>query len=403
MAKDKIITALDIGSGKIKMLIAQKGEDDNFKVLFQGEEPSLGVRKGVVVDIETVTRTINLLLERSRRESSQKVNSVFVNINGSHLISASSQGMIAVSRADRCVSKEDVERVLQEASRALSLPSNNEILETFLKEFIIDGVGEIKLAEGLEGGRLETEILVLTCFSPYKNNLIQAVSETDLGFVIVPGVLADAEVVLSQKQKELGVAVLNIGAATSELAVFEEGDLIHTAVFPIGSAHITSDIAVGLKVDIDIAEIIKTKIGSCSTKGDKKEKIEIEGEGELVFSQKMLTKIIVARVSQIFAEVRKELKKIGKENLLPAGIVLTGGGAKLPKMVDLAKKDLKLLCRLGKINYFPDLADDLSLTTLCGLVVKGWQGVEEKDYSSGKGFFKKVFSKIKNIFKSFAV
>lgn len=307
MAKTNILAGLDIGSSTIKILIAVKRNGEpNFEVLFQGEEPSLGVRRGVVIDVDKVSRIIQILLNRARAETGQKINSVFVNIGGSHISCVSSQGMVAVSRADRSVSKEDIDRVLQEAARALSLPSNNEILETFPKEFIVDGVGGIKTAEGLQGGRLETEILILSSFLPYKNNLIQAVLDAGLQISdIVPSSIASSSVVLSQRQKELGVAILDIGAGTSDLAVFEEGDLVHLAVFPMGSGNITSDIAVGLKTDVDIAEAIKIKLGSCLFKGkDKKEKTEVEGEEPLIFSQKTLTGIIEARVSEIFGEVQ---------------------------------------------------------------------------------------------------
>jgi len=404
MPKTKIITGLDIGSGTIKILVAaKKDEEPDFKTLFYGEEPSLGIRKGVVVDIDNVSRAIQILLDRARTESSQKINSVFINIGGSHLYCSSSRGMVAVSRADRSVSKEDIERVLQEAARALSLPSNNEILETFPKEFIIDGVGNIKSAEGLQGGRLETEVLVLAGFSPYKNNLVQAVLDSGLQILdITPGPLADSSVVLSQRQKELGAAVLDIGAGTSELAIFEEGDLAHLAVFPIGSANITSDIAIGLKTDVDVAEAIKIKLGNCSLKGNnKKERIEVEGEEPLIFSQKTLTKIITARVSEIFGEVQKELKKISKQDLLPSGVILTGGGVKLPKIVELAKKELKLPCRLGKISYFPEFKEELSCATVCGLVLRGNEGERGEAFKGGGSFSEGFGSKIKKIFKIF--
>ncbi|OGZ18535.1 MAG: cell division protein FtsA, partial [Candidatus Nealsonbacteria bacterium RBG_13_38_11] len=251
MAKAQIITGLDIGSSNIKLLVASKKDDEpDFKVLFQGEEPSLGVRRGVVIDTERVSRLIQILVDKARSEIGQKINSVFINIGGSHLFCTRSRGMVAVSRADRNISREDVERVLQEAVKAVSLPSNNEPLETVPKEFIVDGIGEIKAAEGLQGSRLETEVLILSSFAPYKNNLVQAVLEANLQVLdVIPSSIAAAFAVLSQKQKEIGTALLDIGAGTSQLAVFREGDLADLAVFPIGSANITSDIAVGLRTD----------------------------------------------------------------------------------------------------------------------------------------------------------
>jgi len=404
MPKNKIIVGLDIGTSAIKMLVAgKKEEEENFDIIFLGEEPALGVRRGVVTDTEKVSRIIQILVEKARTESGQKINSVFINIGGCHLISTSSRGMVAVSRADRNVSREDVSRVLQEAARAVSLPSNNEILETYPREFIIDGLGGIKTAEGLQGGRLETEVLILSSFLPYKNNLVQAVLEANLRIAdVIPSPLASSSVALSQRQKELGVALLEIGAGTSELAVFEEGDLTHLTIFPIGSANITSDIAIGLKTDIDTAEMIKIEQGCCLFKGkDKKEKIEIEGEEPLSFSQKTLAGIVEARVSEIFDQCEKELKRIGKIGLLPAGIVLTGGGAKIPKIIDLAKKELKLPCRLGKISHFPKLENEPNYATVCGLILRGSES-EKGGNRPGGGFSNSgLADKFKKILKNF--
>jgi len=404
MAKAQIIAGLDIGSSNIKLLVAaRKKEEPDFEVLFRAEEPSLGVRRGVVIDVERVSRLIQILVDKARSEIGQKVSHVFINIGGSHIFCTHSSGMVAVSRADRSVSREDVERVLQEAVKAVALPSNNEPLETVPKEFIVDGVAGIKTAEGLQGSRLETEVLVLSSFVPYKNNLVQAVLDANLQVLdVTPSPIADSFAVLSQKQKEIGTALLDIGAGTSQLAVFREGDLADLAVFPIGSANITSDIAVGLRTDIDTAETIKLKLGSCLAKGkEKKEKINIEGEDPLVFSHKALSNIIEARVSEIFVEAQKELKKFSKQEPLAGGVILTGGGAKLPKIVELARKELKLPCRLGKISSFPGLEDDLSYATVCGLVLRGADSEESGNRQGVSGLSEGVRSKIKKIIKNF--
>ncbi len=411
MPKTKIITGLDIGTSNIKTLIAaKKDEEPKFEVISLVQEPSFGIRKGVAIEPEKVSRTIQILVERVKAESGKKINSVYVNISGSHIFCTSSKGTVVVSRADQKISDEDVERVLQ-AAQTFSLPSNKEILEVFPKEFIVDGEEGIKEVVGMQGVRLETEVMVVAGFAPYKKNLMQAVLDSDLQILdIIPSPLASALAVLSPRQKELGVALLDIGAGTSELAIFEEGDLIHLAVLPIGSANITNDIAIGLKIDIDTAELIKIEHGCCILKGvnkkptlRKREKIETEGEEPLIFSRKLLTGIIEARVSEIFDQCQKELKKIGKLGLLPAGVVLTGGGAKLPRIVDLAKKELKLPCRIGKPSGFSGLEDDPSFATVCGLVLRGfdleggknWQGSRSSWSSGGVG------DKIKKIFKIF--
>ena len=402
MAKDNLIAGLDIGTGYIKLLVVkQKDDGSGFEVISQLKEPSFGVRKGVVVDPEKVSRIIQILLSKAREETGKRIGAVFTNIGGSHLFCASSKGMVAVSRADQRVTEMDINRVLDSA-KTVSLPLNNEILEVFPREYIVDNEKGIKEALGMQGGRLEVETVILAAFSPYINNLTQAVLSSDLHVLdVVPSSIASAAAVLSPRQKELGAAVLDIGAGTSEIAVFEEGDLIHLAVFPIGSSNITNDIAIGLKTDVDTAEAIKIDKGTCFFRGsDKKEKIELEEEEPLVFSQKMLARIIEARVSEIFGEVQKELKKIQKQGMLPAGITLTGGGSRIPRIVDLAKKELKLPCRIGKPDCFYGLDDELSFATTCGLIMKATniKGREtKKENWVPRGFGEKV-KKILKIF-----
>jgi len=340
--KPSFITGLDIGSGSIKGLtVLRKQDSPNFEVLGRSEKFSLGIRRGAIVDSEAVSKNIRWVINQLENESGQKIDDVYVNLGGSHIFCTPSHGAVVVSRADQKISKEDIDRVLQSA-QAFSLPLNKEIVEIFPKEFIVDGERGIKQVEGMRGVKLEVDALALCAFTPYFNNLTKAVSNSDIQVGdIIPSALASARAVLTPHQKELGVALIDIGAGTTSLAVYQEGDLIHTAVFPIGSAHITQDIAIGLQTDIDVAEKIKKQFGTCILTGkgkNKKEKILSSQNSPLVFSRKMLTRIIEARVSEIFNLVQKEIKKISPQPLLPAGLVLTGGGAKIPRIVELAKK-----------------------------------------------------------------
>jgi cell division protein FtsA len=401
MAKSSIITGLDIGSSTIKALVAKKKpKEEDLEVLGEVEENSSGIRRGVVIDISQVAETISLVLKKAQAETGQKINSVYANVGGAHLYCTSSHGLVSVSRADQKISEEDIARVL-EAAQTFSLPSNKEILEIFPKEFIIDGEKGIKEPLGLQGVRLEAEVLVLAGFAPYIKNLTQAILRS--GFQIddlICSPLASARAVLTPREKELGVALLDIGAGTTGLCVFEEGTLIHLAIFPIGSGHITNDIAICLKTDIDTAERIKLEFGSCSLGKNEKSKtqIRITGEEPLVFSKKMLAEIIEARISEIFGEVQKELKKISRQGLLPAGIVLTGGGAKLPKIRDFAKKELKLPCRIGLPRGFSPPQEDSRLATVCGLVLEGADLENEEKFSlPSRG----IGAKLKRIFKIF--
>lgn len=397
MMKNHIITGLDIGSSSIKALVAMpKKESADFEILSQVSEPCFGVRRGVVVDEERVSTIVSSVLKKAENEIGRKIKNVFVNIGGSHIFSTFSHGTIAVSRADQKISQEDIERVLQ-AAQTFSLPQNREILEVFPREFVVDGEAGIKQALGMQGVRLETEILVLCCFSPYLRNLENAVLGADYQISdIFCNPLPGSRAVLSSKEKELGVLLLDIGAGTTSFAAFQEQILLCAGVIPVGSNHITHDIAIGLKTDIETAEKIKLQNGACFLAGAKKIKTKEISTGEnLIFSQKSLGRIIDARTSEIFELVQKELRKFSLPKL-PAGVVLVGGGAKLPKIKEMAKLSFKLSAKNAKIRgFFPQLTD-LEWATAAGLVLLAGDGLEQEKFL-GKG----IFEKVKNILKSF--
>jgi len=381
--KADIVTGLDIGTYSIKALVAQrKGKD--WEVLSYAEVPSFGLRKGAVVNVEETSKNVQMIISGIEKDCNRKINSVFVNIGGSHLYVTPSDGIISVSRADQRISKEDIERVLQ-STRAINISSkNDEILDVIPREYIIDDQKGIKQPEDLTGIRLEAKVLLLCVFSPYFVKLTQAVLSAKLQINdVVPSPLAAANAVLTPQQKELGVALIDMGANTTSLAVFEEGELIHLAVFPIGSANITNDIAIGLKTEVAIAEAIKKQHGTCmfaKTEKDKKDirqlaerkKIEVfDKSSSLNFTKKNLVDIIEPRVSEILDLVQKELKKINRQELLPGGIVLTGGGAKIPKIKELTRDTLKLACEIGAPKGIIGLQDDPALATAVGLVLEG--------------------------------
>ncbi len=378
MAKGHIVTGLDIGTSTIKVLVAERKAAE-WEVLSYAQIPSFGLRRGAVVNPEETAKRLQMLLSGVERDSGKRISSVFVNIGGSHLHVTPSDGLISVSRADHIISEEDRDRVLQ-ATRAINIPLNEEILDVFPKEFIIDEQKGIKQPVGLTGVRLEAKVILLCYFQSYFINLTQAVLGAKLQIDdIVPSPLAAAEAVLTREQKEIGAAVIDIGSATTSLAVFEEGDLIHLAIFPLGSANITNDIAIGLRTDVAIAEDIKKQHGSCMVKEavsskasatQSRKKIEVfDAAHSLSFTKKQLVDIIEPRVVEILALMQKELKSIGRGELLPGGVVLTGGGAKLPKIKELAKQQLKLPCQIGVVKQIVGLEADPALATVAGLVM----------------------------------
>jgi len=335
MAKGHIIAGLDIGTNTIKLLVIQK-RNKEWEVLSYQEMPSFGLRKGAVVDAGEVSKNIQTLLSETEKNSSKKITSVFVNIGGNHIYITPSDGIISVSRANQIISQEDIDRVLQ-ATRAINIPQNEEVLDVFPKEFIIDDQKGIKQPLGLRGIRLEAKVLLLCVFSPYFINLTQAVLNSKLHIDdIVPSPLAASEAVLTREQKELGVALIDIGASTTSLAVFEEGNLLHLAVFPIGSANITNDIAIGLKTEIFVAESIKKQYGSCmlvkQDKEKKDEKINIEKLHEKFAEwQSMRSEYDIPRMvyrlnihksikMDIISQVKNELTKAGVSRIAYAVI-----------------------------------------------------------------------------------
>lgn len=385
MARSNIVTGLDIGTYSIKGLVVQKKGKD-WEVLSYAELPSFGLRKGAVVNVDETSKNVQMIVAGLEKDCNRKISSAFVNIGGSHIYVTPSDGIISVSRADQRISKEDKERVLQ-ATRAINIASkNDEILDVVTREFIIDDQKGIKDPENLTGLRLEAKVLLICYFQPYFTNLTQAILSAKLQINnVTPSPLAAANAVLTPQQKELGVALIDIGAATTSLAVFEEGELIHLAIFPIGSANITNDIAIGLKTEVAIAESIKKQHGTCMfarTEKDKKDqsrkKIEVfDRSSSLNFTKKNLVDIIEPRVSEILDLIQKELRRINKQEMLPGGVVLTGGGAKLPKIKDLTKDILSLACEIGTPKGIIGLQDDPAWSTVTGLALEGVDFGEE--------------------------
>jgi len=423
MSKTKVLTGLDIGTDTIKILGIKKDSETGMEVLFFDTIESFGVLKGRIKDASEVGKRISELVERVERKHNCRIENIFVNINGTKLQLIPSHALISVGRADQKVSKEDKERIYDEV-KMINLQSNNKtILDVFPREWILDGEREITEPLGMQGMRLELDALLLSTFTSDTDAIIDSVGAADLEIGeenIVPGPVADANTVLTPSQKELGVALINIGAGTSSVVVYEEGKLLNMAVFPVGSGNITNDIAIGFKTEIEIAEKIKRQYGSCIPKEGKKtiefnlspeddeDDIEIDFDGKrrrkekkkpknvLTFSGKELEKIIEARVSEIFELADREIKKVSRQGLLPGGIVLTGGGVKLPGIVELAKKEFKLPCRIGYSKDFKGFDKDSSLATVCGLIMSK---IEKEEVHSGGG--NGIGKKIKKLFESF--
>jgi len=386
--KDNIIAGLDIGSTEIRMVVGQRvsdGEKEKLQIIGAVSVPSQGINKGVVKSIEDATSSISACIEKAERLVGVPLSSVWVSINDPHIKCEKSKGVVAVSKSDGEINEEDIERAI-EAARALSVPPNYEIIHVIPIKYAVDNQIDIKDPIGMTGVRLEVETLIIQGLSSQIKNLTKAIYRTGLDIedlVLAP--LAAAEAIIGSKQKDLGVAVVNIGASTTSLAVFEEGELLHVSVIPIGSEHITSDVAIGLRCPINLAERIKLVYGSSRpdifSKKDEIDLTDIAKQEEIDdkfenISHKYLAEIIEARVEEIFEKIDQEFKKIERSGMLPAGVFFVGGGAKLNDLVDTAKNLLRLPAALGvakNIETLIDKTNGLEFLTALGLVRWGNQ------------------------------
>lgn len=384
--KKKIITGLDIGSTTIRLVAGQLNSEGRLHIIGGAEHPAEGISKGTIISVEDAVASISKCLDKAERMIGFPIEHAFVGISGTHIISQESKGIIAVSRADGEIRESDVQRAI-EAAQTVATPLNYEILHVIPKSFIVDDQIGIKDPIGMTGVRLEVEAKIIEGLSVQIRNLNKCVLRAGLDIdELVFSILASSDLVANKRQKDLGVAVVNIGGNTTSVAVFEEGDLLLSKVLPIGSAHITNDIAIGLRVSIDLAEKIKLTYGSALPKEvSKKEMIDLseldESENESV-PKKNIAEFIEARTEEIFRMVDKELKEIGKSGKLPAGVILTGGGAKLNGLVEVAKKEFRLPVSLGypqNIVAVIDKISDSGFTSALGLVLWGSQRESGQD------------------------
>ncbi|MCX6810939.1 MAG: cell division protein FtsA [Candidatus Berkelbacteria bacterium] len=409
MSKKLFSVGLDIGSSKVSVCIGTVS-DGNIDILGLGKATCNGVRKGVVVDVEETVTAVSTALEEAERMCDCPVESVVVGIGGPHIESTISRGVIAVSKNDGEISEADAMRVI-EAARAVPNQPNREVLHVIPKTFTVDGQVGIADPVGMSGIRLEVDTNVISGSLAAIKNVSRCASQAGLAISdMVFSPLATSKIMLSKQQKEIGSILIDIGAGTTSYTVFEEGELVHCGVLSIGSGHITNDIAIGLRTNINLAEIIKIKYGYASPeKIDDKEEIDLStfDKSETgTASVKYIAEIIEARLNEIFILIRDQLREINREGMLPAGVILTGGGAKLEGMAEMVKDILRLPTQIGKpilpLTGVVDNLNDPVYATSAGLMV--W-GIESGNVSVPKKMavpeLGGMVGKVRNIFKKF--
>jgi cell division protein FtsA len=389
MPKERVVCSLDIGSAKIRTIIAVvDGADSDRRVpsvIGVGLSPSLGMRKGQVIDVEELIHNIISSLEDAERMAGVPVNHVFVGLSGAHIESFDSRGVIAISGSE--ITVDDVARVL-EAAQAVSIPQNRRILHIEPKSYAVDEQRGIKNPTGMTGIRLEVEAHIITGHVQHVKNLEKSIDQAGVDVdALVPATIAAPEAVLTKRQKELGVVVIDIGAGCTSLAVFEEGTILHSVSIPVAGESVTNDIAIGLRTSVDTAEKIKIEFGSVLPQEmNEREMIDLSTVSKVdtqTVSKKYMAEIMQARYYEIFSLIKEQLQQIGKSGMLPAGAVLTGAAVKTPGVLDLARDVLGLPVQMGfpvEIGGVIEKVDDPAYATALGALV--W-GIREEE----RGFF----------------
>lgn len=367
MPKEKIVTAIDIGSTKISTAIAAVTDKKISVMGVSGDVVSRGINKGNIVNIDSAVEAISLSLERAERMAGVSVSSAFVTINGSHIETLNSHGVVAVTPGGSSeITPEDVLRVT-EAAQAVSLPSTREIIHVIPRDFIVDSQREIKDPVGMVGVRLEVETNIIHCAATAAKNLIKCVQQVgpDVQDIIYVG-LASAESVLTDTEKELGTLMIDLGGGTTSLIAYLEGSPVYSNVLPIGAKYITNDLAIGLRARLEDAESIKLKlsnervpVGADKPKLSEDFDVSSYGLETDTIPKNLLYKIIDARLSEIFSLIALEVKRVNLTGKLPAGAVLTGGGALTYGIERIAKNLLKMPVRIGYPTGVTGLIDEI--------------------------------------------
>jgi cell division protein FtsA len=376
--QERVIVGIDVGTTKICVLVGELDRDGKLNIVGVGTCPSQGLRHGVVVNIEETVTSIAAALDRAERLSGKKIITAYVGIAGSHIDSENSKGFVAISPSHRDIVPNDISRAI-EVARAIAIPANREVIHVIPRGYVVDGQEGIKNPTGMSGFRLEVETHIITGAVSSIHNLIKCVHKAHVeieDLVLEP--LASSEAVLADGETDLGVALVDIGGGTTDIAVFSDGAIWHTVVLPIGGNHITNDIAICLRLPFGVAEELKVTYGHCDpsliAEDDMIDLSQFMPDCNDLVPRKLLAEIIQARVEELFGMVHEEIKKSGYDGLLPAGIVVTGGTAELPGILDIAGQTLDLPARIGSPLGLHGLADSISrpaYATAVGLLLWG--------------------------------
>ena len=404
--KGELVVGLDIGTTKICAVVGEVNGND-INIIGIGTHPSIGLRKGVVVNIESTVESIQKAVEEAEMMAGCEISSVYAGIAGGHITGFNSRGIIAIKGPE--ITQNDVERVI-DAARAVAIPMDREVIHVLPQEFIVDDQTGIQNPVGMAGVRLEAKIHIVTGAVTSAHNIVKCANRAGLDVCdIVLEALASGEAVLTEEEKELGAALLDLGGGTSDLAIFSENNIKHTFVLALGGNNLTNDIAIGLRAPLPEAEKIKKKFGTCVTGHiGSDESIEVPGMGgrdARKLPRQILGEILEPRTEEIFTLVQREIYRAGMEHLISSGIVLTGGSALLEGCTDVAESIFNLPARLGRprgIGGLVDVVNNPMYATGVGLVIYGAhnrQKTAKKFRIRDTNIFNRVMTRMKRWFK----
>ncbi len=409
MPKERIIAGLDIGSSKITTIIATLSDEGKVQVIGVSTVLSKGIKKGVVVDIDEAVEAIAKSLESAERMAGYAVSQAYVLVDGTHISSLNSHGVVAVAHQEGEISPSDVERVT-EAAQAISIPSSREIIHVIPRGFIVDSQDGVRDPVGMSGIRLEVETNIISGATTVMRNLVKCVQQVGVDVEdLVFGGVAAAEAVLTDTEKELGAVLVDIGGGTTNILVFEDGSPCYAVVLPIGGQNITNDLAIGLRTSLEDAEKIKDKLQvALVSEGREENQIDVADLGleTKTLPKKMLNEIIKPRLQEIFSLIALEIKKSGFAGKLPAGIILCGGAAETAGIVEIAKQVLKMPVRIGEPKGASGLIEEVNgpaYAASIGLLLYGshLQPERRMSFSGAGGRVKDLASRVINWIKSY--
>ena len=404
--QSRYVVGIDVGTKNVRCIVGYVDPTSGIpKVVGVGEASNSGMRKGVVTNLNGPAEAIDNALDAAERMSGHQVNVATLSINGSHLLSTKADGMITVGTVNNEVTADDVLR-LEEVATTGKVPQNRDILEIVAHAYRLDGQDNIKDPVGMTGARLEIRANVVSGLVPHITNLQKSAEMAKVDSAsVVPSVLAAAQAVLTENQRENGVAVIDFGASTTGIAVYEEGDLQHLAVIPVGGQNVTNDLAIGLRTDPEVAEIVKLAHARFGGKdlGEVETKVEKQ---TYKFKQDEIDEIVQARYEEIFEAIAKELKKVGRLGKLPSGVILVGGAAKVKGLVEFTKDQLNVAARLGQPTGYSGISDEVKGTefsAVVGLMLIDAMGTPQhiKSSAAARDVTKKASGFLKNIFARF--